>query len=62
MLVCRPWLAGRNYIIKNNVIKGEEMIPLYSIDELRDVAKYGKNKKIKIYGAGFRTDVTAISI
>ena len=33
------------------------MIPLYSIDELRDVAKYGKNKKIKIYGAGFRTDV-----
>jgi hypothetical protein len=33
------------------------MIPLYSIDELRDVAKYGKNKKVKIYGAGFRTKV-----
>lgn len=33
------------------------MISLYSIDELRDVAKYGKDKKIKIYGAGFRTTV-----
>lgn len=33
------------------------MTSLYSIDELRDVAKYGENKKIKIYGAGFRTNV-----
>lgn len=33
------------------------MISLYSIGELRDVAKYGKNRKIKIYGAGFRTSV-----
>lgn len=33
------------------------MISLYSIDELKSVAKYGKNKKIKIYGAGFRTTV-----
>lgn len=33
------------------------MISLYSIDELKDVAKYGKDKRIKIYGAGFRTTV-----
>ena len=33
------------------------MISLYSIDELKDVAKYGESKKIKIYGAGFRTNV-----
>lgn len=41
-------------------MNGEEdkiMIALYSIDELKDVARYGKNKKIKIYGAGFRTSV-----
>lgn len=33
------------------------MISLYSIDELKSIAKYGKNKRIKIYGAGFRTTV-----
>lgn len=33
------------------------MISLYSIYELKDIAKYRKSKKVKIYGAGFRTTV-----
>lgn len=44
-------------MIKNNIEGDRKMISLYTIDELRDIAQYGKRKKIKIYGAGFRTTV-----